>query len=189
MAYKAPAAVAFAQKQSARYKDGECWTLIEDTITLNGGKSSKGLTPNFSKISSYVWGKPIPVSALQVGDVLQFSNYSWTRTTVIDVTNPDGGGPTDSKDSETVRGKPQHSALVIAVVSPGIVKVIEQNIPAGVGWVQTVEMVLTAPPERRVEQRSTTSKGDIVTVTTTTDVVKNPPKCYRPIDAPVAKDK
>ncbi|MEI2684814.1 MAG: hypothetical protein V9G14_04490 [Cypionkella sp.] len=183
MAYQAVAAVDFAKGQSARYKDGQCWTLVEDAVTLNGGKSSKGLTPNFSKVSSYVWGRPITIAALQVGDVLQFSNYSWIRTVTVDVTRPDGSGTTDSKDTGAVRGKPQHSVIVAEVVSPGVVKAVEQNIPDGQGWVQVIELVLLAPAESREELRQSTSKGDIVTVTTTTDVVKNPPKCYRPMDA------
>ena len=183
MAYKAVDAVDFAKGQSARYRDGQCWTLIEDAVTGNGGKSSRGLTPNFSKVSSYVWGRPVTIADLQVGDVLQFSNYSWIRTVTVDVTRPDGSGTTDSKDTGAVRGKPQHSAIVSEVVSPGVVKAVEQNIPDGQGWVQVVELVLLAPETRREEVRQPTSKGDIVTVTTTTDVVKNPPKYYRPMDA------
>ncbi len=183
MAYIAANAVSFAESQSTRYKSGECWILVEDALILNGGKSSIGQTPNFSKNSAYIWGRSINIAALQAGDVLQFSHYSWVRTTEVEFTKLDKGGSIDSKDVEVVRGEPQHSALVVKVISAGIVKVIEQNIPAGKGWVQTVDMVLVAPPVSREEKRDKRADGDYITVTTVTDVVKNPPKCYRPVDA------
>jgi len=92
MAYNANNAVIFATGKSGRYGDGECWTLVEDAVVGAGGKSSRVLTPNFSATSSYVWGTVVQPSGLQPGDVLQFSNYSWTRTVEVDVTNPDGSG-------------------------------------------------------------------------------------------------
>ena len=56
MPYTAAAAVAFAQRQSGRYGDGECWTLVEAAVTGAGGKSSIPQTPNFGPNVSYVWG-------------------------------------------------------------------------------------------------------------------------------------
>lgn len=192
MAYDALAAVAFANRQitsdvlgqAARYLDGECWTLVENAVTGNGGKSSKLLTPGFSKSSSYVWGKSVPIATLQPGDVLQFNNYSWTRTTKTDVVNADKSERHDSKEVFQDRGSPQHSAVVIEVVSTGIVKVIEQNIPEGWGPVQITELVLIAPAQRRSETREQVKDGGVnVTTTTISDSVKNAPKCYRPVDA------
>lgn len=191
MAYDALAAIAFAKRQitsdvlgqAARYLDGQCWTLVEDSLTTNGAKSSKTLTPNFSATSSYVWGKAVPIANLKPGDVLQFNNYMWTQTVQVDVVNADKSEKHDTKIADNGRGSPQHSALVLEVVSTGIVKVIEQNIPDGFGPVQITELVLIAPAKRRVEDRQPSGTGFNVTVTTTTDTVKNAPKCYRPIDA------
>lgn len=182
MPYVAKDAVAFAQRQSARYKDGECWTLVEDSVVASGGKSSIGLTPKFGKNVSYVWGSVVNVQALQAGDVLQFQRYVWRKTTRVDVNGPKGTSFSEDYYDEG-RGLPHHSAMVVRVVSAGIVEVVEQNIPPTTGPVQTVELVLVAPP---ASTTITTEKGDDgVTTTTTkvTHVISGLTNCYRPIDA------
>lgn len=184
MAYTAANAVIFCQRQIGRYRDGECWTLMEDAVVGAGGKSSRVLTPHFSATASYVWGTAVAVSALQAGDVLQFSRYSWTRTTLTDVTNADGSGSTDESFATETRGDPQHSAMVVRVVSSGIVEVIEQNVPRVTGNVQTVTLVLTAPAQRVTTTRTPDGRGgERVTTVTVTDTVQNPPRAYRPIAA------
>ena len=65
MAYNGPNAVAFAQRQSGRYGDGECWTLMEDAVVGAGGRSSRGQTPHFSPTASYVWGTVVAAGSLQ----------------------------------------------------------------------------------------------------------------------------
>lgn len=183
MAYNANNAVVFATGKSGRYGDGECWTLVEDAVVGAGGKSSRVLTPNFSATSSYVWGTVVQPSGLQPGDVLQFSNYSWTRTVEVDVTNPDGSGSVNTTDALESRGSPQHSALVVRVIGAGMVEVVEQNIPGGSGPVQTIQLLLVAGAPSVVTTRTPSAAGVTVTVTTTTDTVLNPPRCYRPQDA------
>lgn len=185
MPYSASDAIAFCQRQSGRYRDGECWTLVEDAVVGAGGRSSRGLTPRFSATSSYVWGTSVAVGSLQAGDVLQFSGYSWTRTTVTDITNADGSGSTDESTATEGRGIPQHSAMVVRVISTGVVEVIEQNIPRNTGPVQTVMLVLIAPaaPVVTTTRTSNGSGGHTVTVVTVTDVVSAAPRCYRPISA------
>lgn len=183
MTYIAANAVAFAQRQTGRYRDGECWTLVEDAVVGAGGKSSRGLTPNFSAQSSYVWGTAVLISALQAGDVLQFTRYSWTRSITVDVSNPDGSGSVNTTTQQEVRGAPNHTAMVVRVVSPGLVEVVEQNIPTATGPVQTLELVLTAPAPSTETTRVPGRDGATVTVTTTSDAVTNPPRCYRPISA------
>ena len=42
MPYVATNAIAFAQRQTGRYRDGECWTLVEDAVVGAGGRSSRG---------------------------------------------------------------------------------------------------------------------------------------------------
>jgi len=181
MAYSAANAIAFCTRQHGRYSDGECWTLVEDAITGNGGCSSRGLTPNFSRNASFVWGTVVQLNMIQAGDILQFHNYRWFREITVDVTNPDESGGVTGSTQEEVRGDPQHSVMVVSVVSPGIVQIVEQNTPANTGGVQTVELVLVAPADRVVTVRTAVAGGDRVTITTTTDTVTNPPQCYRPI--------
>jgi hypothetical protein len=183
MPYSATDAIAFAQRQVGRFEDGECWTLVEKALIGAGAKSSRVLTPNFSATSAYVWGTAVQLSAVQAGDVLQFSRYVWDKSVTVDVTNPDGSGSVDTQNQQENRGDPQHSALVVRVVSPGVVEVVEQNIPRNTGPVQTVELVLVAPPPSTVTTRVPQGTGSVVTVTTTTHSIRNPPTCYRPTNA------
>ena len=183
MAYNAANAVSFCQRQIGRYRDGECWTLIEDAVVGAGGKSSRVLTPHFSPHASFVWGTVGSVAALQAGDILQFSRYSWTRTTTTEVSNPDGSGSTDEVFATETRGDPQHTAMVVRVVSAGIVEVIEQNVPRISGNVQTVMLVLSAPASQVTTTRTPVTGGQRVTTVTVTDAVTNAPRCYRPIGA------
>lgn len=184
MAYSASNAVSFCQRQTGRYRDGECWTLMEDAVTGAGGRSSRGLTPHFSPHASFVWGTLVNLASLQAGDVLQFSNYSWTRTTVTDVTNADGSGTTNEVFATETRGSPQHSAMVVRVISTGVVEVIEQNVPPISGNVQTVTLVLRAPEPRVTVTRVPNGRGgETVTTVTVTDSVSGAPRCYRPIGA------
>jgi hypothetical protein len=181
MPYNATTALSFCQRQTGRYRDGECWTLMEDAVVGAGGTSSRTLTPRFSPAASFVWGSVVAIGSLQPGDVLQFSGYSWTKTVVTDVTNPDGSGPTDTVTSTENRGQPQHSAMVVRVISSGIIDVIEQNIPATTGPVQTVRLVLIAPAATTTTTRVPDGQGgQTVTVVTETHTVTAPPRCYRP---------
>jgi hypothetical protein len=181
MPYSATAALSFCQRQSGRYRDGECWTLMEDAVVGAGGTSSRTLTPRFSPAASFVWGNVVAIGNLQVGDVLQFSGYSWTKTTVTDVTNPDGSGAVDTATDTQTRGQPQHSAMVVQVVSPGIVDIIEQNVPRTTGPVQTVRLVLIAPQPSTTTTRVPDGQGgETVTIVTESHTVTAAPRCYRP---------
>ncbi len=185
MPYNAIAAVASIQQKSGRYGDGQCWTLVEDTVVANGGKSSKSLTPNIGPGVSVIWGKPVAIAALQPGDVLQFSHYDWAQTLNIKIVRSDGSEDEDSKTPGESRGQPQHSAMVIRVVSTGLVDVIEQNIPDMIGEVQVVRLQLMTTATASSVEKSTTPDGKITITTTTTisNKVLNAPKCYRPMDA------
>ena len=178
MPYTAATAISFAQRQSGRYGDGECWTLVEAAIVGAGGKSSIPQTPNFGPNVSYVWGTAINVAALQAGDVVQYQGYTWTQTTRTDVTSPDGTSFSENSRTEG-RGLPHHSGLVISVISPGMVEVIEQNIPPRSGPVQTIQLALSAPAASTV----TTREGSTVTVTTISHSVSGTVRCYRPVAA------
>ncbi|MES2435242.1 MAG: hypothetical protein V4586_15645 [Pseudomonadota bacterium] len=178
MPYTAATAISFAQRQNGRYGDGECWTLVEAAIVGAGGKSSIPQTPNFGPNVSYVWGSAINVAALQAGDVIQYQNYVWTQATRVDVSGPDGTSFREDSRTEG-RGMPHHSGLVIRVISPGIVEVIEQNIPPRSGPVQSVQLVLSAPAPSTV----TTTSGGTTTTTTTTHTVSGTVRCYRPVAA------
>ena len=178
MPYTAATAIAFAQRQSGRYGDGECWTLVEAAVTGAGGKSSIPQTPNFGPNVSYVWGTLGNVAALQPGDVVQYQNYAWTQTTRIDTSSPDGTSFSENSRTEG-RGLPHHTGLVIRVISPGMVEVIEQNIPPRSGPVQSIQLALSAP----ATTTETTRDGSTVTVTRISHAVSGIVRCYRPVAA------
>ena len=193
MPYDATKAIATAQAPVGRYKDGECWTLMEDAVVGAGGKSSKVLTPKFAPDASFVWGAAVSIANLKPGDVLQFSGYKWAQTSVVDTIFV----PKDDQNpntTETVpgpveyRGLPQHSAMVVQDISAGVVDVVEQNIPAVTGPVQTVRLVLIAGPPKMTSEvmefetaiNNVPTKVTRTIRTTTTEIVSFPPKCYRP---------
>lgn len=195
MPYNASSALSFCQRQSGRYRDGECWTLMEDAVVGAGGQSSTKLTPRFSPAASFVWGDVVAIGNLQPGDVLQFSGYKWEQSITIETTfHPKHADNPDAKDKVAgpmeKRGEPQHSAMVVKVVSAGVVDVIEQNIPPVIGPVQTVRLILIAGPatvttettefDSAVDDNSPKIKFTRTIKTTTTETVSGAPRCYRP---------
>ena len=193
MPYDPTKAIATAQAPIGRYRDGECWTLIEDAVVGAGGKSSKTLTPRFSPAASFVWGTTVAIANLQPGDVLQFSGYKWAQSRRIETTflpkhadNPDTA-ETVPGDEQT-RGSPQHTAMVVTVISAGVVDVVEQNNPAVTGPVQTLRVTLIAGPAAVTSDvlafetaiNGTTTKVIRTIKSTTTETVTAPPRCYRP---------
>lgn len=193
MPYDATKAIATSRAPVGRYKDGECWTLMEDAVVGAGGKSSRLLTPKFAPDASFVWGASVSIANLKTGDVLQFSSYKWEQSSRVETTfvpkhddNPNTVEPGSSAFEE--RGSPQHSAMVVRVVSPGVVDVVEQNVPEVTGPVQTVRLVLIAGPPRITSEvkefetaiNNVTTKVTRTIRTTTTEIVSFPPKCYRP---------
>ena len=178
MPYTPATAIAFVQRQSGRYGDGECWTLVEAAITGAGGKSSIPQTPNFGRDVAYVWGDAVSVAELRAGDVVQYQNFSWTQTTRIDTSSPDGTGFSENSRTEG-RGLPHHSGLVIRVISLGMVEVVEQNIPPRSGPVQSFQIALIAPATTTETVRS----GSTTTVTRVSHSVSGIVRCYRPVAA------
>lgn len=167
--------LAFAQRQSGRYRDGECWTLVEDSVVRSGGISSRTQTPRFGPQSDYIWGTVVALSAIRPGDVLQFRNYSWRAVTNTKITQPNGDWDTSS--STATKGRSHHTAIVVQVLNSGLVSVIEQNIPSGSGPVQTEALLFTARPPTTTR---TAPPGEAVTEVTVTHTVTNPPRAYRP---------
>jgi len=182
MTYRAAGAIAFAEQLvgRGRYGDGECWTLVEDAVVGAGGQSSRTLTRNFGIRSNYVWGRPVMAANAAPGDVLQFRDYSWTRSITRSSgtsTNTLGPGITDSEPSQ---GRSHHSAIIVRVIRAGLVEVIEQNIPRGTIPRRTILAIMggAQPPEDTV---TNDMMGTYVNRRVIVDAVVNPPSIYRPI--------
>ncbi len=161
------------QRIGRKEGDGECWTLAENAVVSSGGQSSRGQTPNFGRSSNYVWGNVVQINALSGGNILQFRNYTWTRTIKVRVTFADGGWTESTNTSSQTR--PHHTAIVSVVGSSGNVEVIEQNVPEG-GNVTRNDLCLVTNDANAVttQERRRDSGGqmqDVTVVTTTSDQV------------------
>ncbi|MPY91461.1 MAG: hypothetical protein GEU99_26575 [Luteitalea sp.] len=112
------------QRVGQRVGDGECFTLADRALRSAGARSAADhgtVTPN----ADYVWGTRVGLADIRPGDVIQFRNYVYERE--IDITNPDGSGPTDT----AVQERPHHTAIVERVEGNGAITVLEQNHPGG----------------------------------------------------------
>lgn len=90
---------------------GECWDAAEAAI-----RSVSARRPNAGQL--YVWGTVVLPSALQPGDVLQFSNFVSTVT---------AESATSIDTAEIMLGTPRHTAIVSSVNIDGSVNLLHQN--------------------------------------------------------------
>ncbi len=90
---------------------GECWDAADTAI-----RSVAASRPNASQL--YVWGTVVLPSALQPGDVLQFSNFVSSVTV-------DSANAVDT--TEITLGTPRHTAVVSSINIDGSVNLLHQN--------------------------------------------------------------
>ncbi len=157
------------QRIGRKEGDGECWTLAENAVVSSGGQSSRDQTPNFGPNSNYVWGTSTQLSNLAGGNILQFRNYSWTRTITVKVIFEDGSWSENTSTQSQTR--PHHTAIVSSAGSSGNVEVIEQNAPVG-SKVHRTDLCLTSNAARKVttqeQRRHSNGQMQNATVETTT---------------------
>ena len=104
-----------------RVGDGECFALADRALRGAGAKSASDygrVTPD----ADYVWGQAVAVADLRPGDIIQFRNYRYDRTVVVQ----DGNTRRTNTDFQT---RPHHTAVVDSVDGDGAVTVLEQNVP------------------------------------------------------------
>lgn len=107
-------------KIDATIDRGECWDAAERAIqTVAAKRPGKEL---------YVWGRVVTIGSLQVGDILQFTNFK------VRVAQEDGSW------AENTFGAPRHTAIVSYLNTDGSVDVLHQNY-AGARSVQSLEWV------------------------------------------------
>jgi hypothetical protein len=112
--------VAFARGKIGQcVGNGECFDLADQALRSAGAKSAADfgkVTPN----ADYVWGTAVSLSDIHPGDIIQFKNYRYDRTTATDTS-------TDTDFQE----RPHHTAIVERVDGQGALIVLEQNVPDG----------------------------------------------------------
>jgi len=101
---------------------GECWDLAEEALRSSGARTSGDF--GRARAGNYVWGTPIPLSAIQPGDIIQFRSYRLT----IETTTVGDDGSSNWEEATLTRGAPNHTAIVATVNSNGSVEVLEQNV-------------------------------------------------------------
>jgi hypothetical protein len=114
-------------KRGQQDGNGECWTLAENALKKAGAKTSWELAApdqkkNFEN-ADYIWGKPIKLSEVKPGCILQFRNY---RVDIKRTTTSAGGGSSWKTEYFTYN---HHTAIAISAVTSNTVKVLHQNVP------------------------------------------------------------
>ncbi|MBL4865989.1 MAG: hypothetical protein JKY67_06400 [Pseudomonadales bacterium] len=137
--------------------DGECWTLVEEALSSNGGKTSSDLGP-VSRNANYIWGNKIAIDAVSAGDILQFRNHKETTTTLLEYTFKDEA--TWSETQTEIVEKPHHTAVVNGTVNAkGLLKTLDQNVK---------------PLGKIVQNQEIYTKNVSAVVTNTTESQKHP---------------
>ncbi len=109
--------------------DGECYAMVDIMLTEGGAKTAH----DFGKITTtadYKWGKLIPLSAVQPGDVLQFRDHVIVLTTKISIkgTQTDGRLFTQPGAVTETLKRGHHTSVVLAVNPDGSLEVAEQHV-------------------------------------------------------------
>jgi hypothetical protein len=126
--------------------DGQCFALADNALRGAGSKSAADfgtVTPT----ADYVWGTSVNISAVRIGDVIQFRNYQYLKR----VDNDDGSFREDGG------GRPHHTAIVERVDGDGAFTVLEQNFEGSP--VRRSQLYFTS--------RTSTSSGQTTTITVT----------------------
>jgi hypothetical protein len=118
-------AASYAQARfRQRVGNGECFTLADRGLRASGLRSAS----DFGVITAdanYVWGTVVSLADVRAGDIIQFRDYRYDRTTETE----SGAGTTTDEDFQE---RPHHTAIVERVNGSEIT-VLEQNVPNGSG--------------------------------------------------------
>jgi hypothetical protein len=157
-------------KLGQKVDSGECWDLAHRALQHAGAQSST----TTGKTDDYVWGTPVPLTAVIAGDILQFRGHLVTTTVITDVTFEDKSGYEDSNESTIERL--HHTAIVAENKGAFGLVVLEQNVDPGGKKVQRNALPLagTLPVVKTDFRSMKDSSGRLrrakVVVTTTTRV-------------------
>jgi hypothetical protein len=178
---------AFASSKSGQQVgDGECFALADAALKNANAKSAA----DFGAVTAdadYVWGTAVIVSQVQMGDILQFRNFTFTIKTVTKTTTKYADGSTDWDSNENTQSvsRPHHTAVVSSGGAQGIVQALEQNV-APPGETQNVKKVQSTEYRLANDQSKTKEVkregGNTIEIeTTTTITVSGKVLAYRPV--------
>ena len=116
--------VSYARRhRGIRIGNGQCFTLVDRALRGASARTAADygtVTPD----ADYTWGSSVSLSDLQPGDMIQFRDYVYERTVVIE----DSSGTRTTEDGGD---RPHHTAVVETVDGNGAVTALEQNAPEG----------------------------------------------------------
>ena len=152
---------------------GECWDLGEQALKQAGASTSNDLGP-VGADTDYVWGDPVDIGKVEVGDILQLRDHLVTTNTTIEYVYKDGTRVTEKQETTAKRG--HHTAIVNGMLdSDGKVKTLEQHVrPKGdivqnmTLYTRDVPAAVTKSSEDR--RHPTTKKVERVSVTKTVKI-------------------
>jgi hypothetical protein len=112
--------VTFARgKLGERVGRGECFDLADRALRNAGAKSAADFG-SVADDADYVWGRPVSLSDVRPGDIIQFRDYRYDRTV-----------ETSTREDTDFQERPHHTAIVERVDGGGALTVLEQNAPDG----------------------------------------------------------
>lgn len=153
-----------AGKRGQTVGNGECFALADQALRSQGVKSASDFG-TISPTADYVWGREVPLSQAQVGDIIQFRNFGFREVTRTEITRADGSSSwSEQSRSET---RPHHTAIVASTGSNGQLTVYEQNVGGQRVAVQNQLLfsTVTIGPDSTVESGVTTTVTRTITVT------------------------
>jgi hypothetical protein len=110
--------------QGRQVGDGECFSLVDNALSANGLRSAAAygeITPD----ADYVWGRPVSLTQVQPGDVLQFRNFRIVKR--ITTTQQMPGGQLARTESEDFEERDHHTAIVERNFGDSV-SIFEQNV-------------------------------------------------------------
>jgi len=152
---------------------GECWDLGEQALTQAGASTSNDLGP-VGADTDYVWGDPVDIGKVEVGDILQLRDHLVTTKTTIEYVYKDGTRVTEKQEATAKRG--HHTAIVNGMLdADGKVKTLEQHVKPKGDIVQNMSLytrdvpaVVTKSSDNRKHPR--TKQVERVSVTKTVEI-------------------
>ncbi len=162
------AVVAFAMRaQGRQIGDGECFSLADQALSTAGARSAADYT-EITPDGDYVWGRPVSLSAVRPGDILQFRNFHILRRVTTTIHTADGGSSTTQ--SQEMEERDHHTAIVTANYGT-VLAIAEQNVAPAGRVVQRTNIDIASGVRRT---------GDSATDTTTETSVEGTVWAYRP---------
>jgi hypothetical protein len=136
-----------ATLQGRQVGDGECFALADNALASAGARSAASYG-EISPDADYVWGRPVSLSQLQPGDVLQFRNFRIVKRITTLQQTPDA--QVVRSESEDIEERDHHTAVVERNFGDSV-SIFEQNVEPEGRIVQRHRIALVSHTETETD--------------------------------------